>query len=220
MFIYLYSSGVLNSNADDFHVHVLSDSSGYFILGLKISKPSSDYIWKYLHSSSNAQWQEVTSVDSNVFAPLVWNNDQIFFIGLDSIKEAMHFYKITFGSSSVDWAKQMLWTSVCSLSSSEALLNSDNSQIYSFSTYGMEPSFVYFVTFYVSDGSVVGSKYASSISCSAVYGSVLSGSYLVATLYWSDPFILIFNTALSTFLIEKLSGYNLYCLSVDSQSGR
>ena len=173
-----------------------------------------------MHSSSNAQWQEVTSVDSNVFAPLVWNNDQIFFIGLDSIKEAMHFYKITFGSSSVDWAKQMLWTSVCSLSSSEALLNSDNSQIYSFSTYGMEPSFVYFVTFYVSDGSVVGSKYASSISCSAVYGSVLSGSYLVATLYWSDPYILIFNTALSTFLIEKLSGYNLYCLSVDSQSGR
>ena len=88
-------------------------------------------------------------------------------------------FKITFSSTSVDWADQIVCTSgTWSADASESLLSSDKSKIYSFFIFG--PSkYLYFVGLSVSDGKVTTTRYKSNISIENVKGSALNGDYVV-----------------------------------------
>ena len=67
----------------------------------------------------------------------------------------LFIYKITFGSTSVNWAKTMIcpsgsWTA----GFWESILSSDSTKIYSLFTYGSS-NYFYFTTFANSDGSIL-----------------------------------------------------------------
>ena len=75
--------------------------------------------------------------------------------------------------------------------------------------------------FSASSGSVIGSKYKSSITVSSVYGSALYGKYVVATIYaTSSNYILIYNTELSSFSIKLYSVNTLYSWDFETSTGR
>ena len=110
------------------------------------------------------------------------NSNQFFLLSRDKLSPYnLLLYKITFSTPSVDWANKMLcasgtWTTYLS----ESLLSSDSSTIYSFFIYG-STQYAYFASFLVSDGTVTGTRYKSSISWGYVFGSALSGGYVIAT---------------------------------------
>ena len=66
------------------------------------------------------------------------------------------------------------WTS----NDSESQLSADGTSIYLFFMYG-STNYLYFASLSTSTGSVIGTRYKSSISSSPIYGSALSGDYIV-----------------------------------------
>ena len=110
------------------------------------------------------------------------SSTQFFVVGTNiGVHPILQMYKITFGSSSVNWANQIgcSSTSAWSASLSESMLSSDGSTIYSFFTYGT-PLYLYFAGLSATSGSVTTTRYKSSISVSDVRGSALNGDYMVA----------------------------------------
>ena len=210
----LYSSSIRGGDIDT-EIHLLPDNSGYFV----ISKNSNSlpYLWKYLFStSSSAQWQQVNTISNYAYGQLMINNNEFFISGTDpATPYHLHYYKITFGNTAVDWANKMLWTSgTWSTSSSEVLLDISNSYIYNFSIYKNSSNYLYFVALALSDGSVVGSRYKSSVSCGSVYGSAQTGNYLVATVSSSSGLLVIVDKTTFTFTFRGFNGV-LFGAAVD-----
>ena len=141
-------------------------------------------------------------------------------MGTDFSSTSLHFYKLTFSNTLADWSNKIIWVDYCPTSASESLLNNDNSKIYSFPNYQIIQSYAYFITFSISNGSVLGSRYRSNISCSGIYGSVLSDSYVVVTALCQNAYLILFNTISSAFTIRMFSGTKLYSVGLDAYSGR
>ena len=115
----------------------------------------------------------------------------------------------------------MLWPSGSwSASYSESMLSSDKTTISSFYTYG-SPSYLYFASFSASDGSVISSRYKSTISLSYVWGATISGDYLVTTA-WSVNFwyLVILNKVSTQSSIRLFNGKDLFGWTIESSSGR
>ena len=146
-------------------------------------------------------------------------DSQFFILGLDQSTPNLHMYKITFGNTNADWANSITCSSgTWTLSQSESLLSTDKSKIYSFFTYGSN-LYLYFVTLLVSDGSVIGSRFKSSITCSNVFGSALNENYIFAAVECSSYYLLSFSISSLTFTMNTFSGY-LTGLGVEPLSGR
>ena len=177
-------------------------------------------IWKYLNSASTFSWIELPSIVNYSYSSMVFNNDYLFLIGKDiSTVTQFHMYKVSFSYSSYYWGKKLSWISDCSPSSSESLLSSDESKIYSLFILESTP-YAYFVTLSSIDGSVVGSRYKSSISWSYVLGSTKSGSYLLFLAYCSSTYnLFIYNTDSSTFSINSWTAY-LIGITTEPSSGK
>ena len=113
-----------------------------------------------------------------------------------------------------------MWTSSSwDVGYSESIESIDKTKIYSYFTYG--PSRIpYFITFLESDGSVVNTRYKSSLSWSAIYGSSVVEGYVGATFAWSYYYVIIYNLNASTFIVKQISGYLLLALGVDPLSKR
>ena len=172
-----YSSNI-NGNSQETSIHPLSDSTGYILFG-QFASQSRAYIWKQIVSPSvlNANCQYVPSIYQFSYAHLKITDTQVFFGGIDQSTTSFHFIKMTLGNSVVDWSNNLSWpTSSWNTFGSEALLSSDGTLIYSFVAYG-NPRKMYFITFNAASGAVVGNRYKSSVSMSAVFGSVLMGNY-------------------------------------------
>ena len=111
------------------------------------------------------------------------SNGQFFVLGASTTSPCkLLMYKITFSSTSVNWANQIACLSgTWSASYSESVLSSDGSIIYSFFTFGLLSTtrYLYFSGLTVSDGSVSTTRYKSSTFVSEVDGSALNGDYLV-----------------------------------------
>ena len=107
------------------------------------------------------------------------------------------------------------WT----ISWAESLLNSDSSLIYSFSVFG-NPLKIYFTTFLLSNGSVIGNRYKSGITWYSISGSVLSGNYIVTAVNLNPYSLLIYNVLTTQFTLYKFSGTFLGQISIDSSSER
>ena len=129
-------------------------------------------------SLSSAQCQTITSIRIG-FGYLMISNSQLFVLGTTPASPYnLQMLKITLLSTSVDWANQIACTGTWSASTSESLLSSDGSTIYSFFLFG-SPYYLYFWGLSVSSGSVVTTRYKSSAAMTYVQGSALSGDYVV-----------------------------------------
>ena len=150
------------------------------------------------------------------------SNSQFFILGATLASLAspynLQMYKITFSSTSVDWANQIVCPSLTwSASNSESILSSDRSKIYLFFIYG-SPKYLYFAGLSVSDGSVITSRYKSNAGVNYVQGSASNGDFLVASTS-SPTSVVIYCISSSTFTIKSFSDY-LNGLGVEPSSGR
>ena len=209
----------MNGLDHDTRVYPLDDSSGYYITG-KETTSNNAFIWKYLFvSQTNAYWQQIGAISNFAFGGLKINDSQIFILGTDSTNSILHYYKITFGNNFADWANQITNVGSWIISWAESLLNNDNSLIYSFSVFG-SPLRIYFTTFLVSNGSVIGNRYKSGIIWYSISGSVLSGNYIVTAVNLSPYSLLIYNVLTTQFTLYNFSGTFLGQISIDSSSER
>ena len=152
------------------------------------------------------------------------NDNQLFAIGsLLASAYTNYYFKFTFGNAAADWANKMQWlTGAWSTQLSETILSNDSSLIYAFFSYGLNPSYyIYFATFNVTSGIVVGTRYKSSISW-YVNKSTVTGIYVVVAVYCSSvSYLVIFNTSANSFTnMVTNSTIGLYDAKVDKSSGR
>ena len=199
----------------------MADLSGYFVTGRDSSASYCAIICKYSFSSSSAQCQKIISIN-NSFEFLKISDSQLFVLGVASASPyPLHMYKITFNSSSVNWANQIAWTSgTWSTSLSESVLSSDGSTIYSFFTFGASStSNLYFCGQTLSDGNVIATRYKSSTVVSDIWGSALNGDYVVATTF-SPASLVMYSISSSTFIIKFFSSDALYGWGVEPSSSR
>ena len=130
-----------------------------------------------------------------------------------------YYYKVTFGNTPVDWASKVLWSTGSWYSYfSEMLVDSTNTNLYCFSSFGSGNRYLHFITLAVADGSLVGSHYISSQEWYEVYGSAQTGVHLVVTIYCGTYTLLNINTSTNTFSTWIFSG-NLIGLAFDLPSG-
>ena len=111
------------------------------------------------------------------------SNSQFFVLGAaPSSPNNLQIYKITFLSTSVNWANQIVCnTGKWSASNSESVLSSDGSTVYSFFTFGAtsSTSYIYFCGLSVSDGSITTTRFKSDTTVYYAYGSALNGDYVI-----------------------------------------
>ena len=100
-----YSTGISGINSD-IKTWPLTDLSGYFVIGY--NSTSIAKICKYTFSSSSAQCQSITNINTG-YGHLMVSNNQFFVLGSASASpNNLNLYKITFSSTSVDWANQIV----------------------------------------------------------------------------------------------------------------
>ena len=128
---------------------------------------------------------------------------------------------LTYGSTSVSWAKKIV-TSGGVINSASSVYSSDGSKIYTLlDAYNSGVVNLYFMTFLSSDGSVSGSRYKSNLNVNDMYGSTLNGDYLVTiALVSSTYYIAIINVSTYSFASKQYSGTVLNHIGFESYSGR
>ena len=105
--------------------------------------------------------------------------------------------RITFGNLPVDWSmKTVCPGGTWNVGASEGILSADGSKIHIFYIYD-NLNYLYFVTLKFADGTVLSSRYKSTLLWSYVYGSALSGDYIAANAKCSSPYLVLFNTKIS-----------------------
>ena len=194
----------------------MDDNSGYFIIGYDASNVAS--ICKYIFSSSSSQCQSITNIKTG-YAQLMISSTQFFVLGTSTSTSDLYMYKLTFSVTTVNWANKILcpsgsWTSTYS----ESILSAENLTIYSLFIY--ESSWrLYFAALSASDGSVVATRYKSSVYVGAVYGSALNGDYLAAATSSANA-LLLYSISTSIFTIKSASTISFIELWVEPLSGR
>ena len=103
---------------------------------------------------------------------------------------------------------------------SESVMSNDMSKIFSFLAYSDSLSNIYFTTFKTLDGSILGTKYKTTISWSSAFSSVVNGDNVIATLLCTQYYLVIYNVASDSFTFKSFSNGFLYGLGVESGSGR
>ena len=152
------------------------------------------------------------------------SDTELFLLGINPTSKNLHAYKVSFSTGSVNWANSITCSSgTWSIGMSYSVTNSDNSLIYSFFPYGLTSSSLYlhFITFAASDGSIVGSRYKSSVVLDGVYGLTKFGDYIIPAISsGTSYYLMIYNTASSTFIYKKMSAYYIYGVAYETQTGR
>ena len=149
-------------------------------------------------------------------------NDSQFFISGYEPASTYHFhmYKVTFGNTAVDWANKVSWASgTCDAGYSSSILNFDGSLIYSLYAFG-STRYLYFISLSITDGSIVDSRYKSSISWSEAWGILINGDYLVFSVICSTPQLFVFNLKTSEFKLKSFTGDFIFQLLNDPANQR
>ena len=202
---------------------MLSDNSGYYVIQLYTDL--TPHVLKYLFSSPTTnQHYKINSMYYVSLGTLMISDTELFWITLTSASpHNPMLIKLTFANTSADWAKQMSCSSTsCSIWFSCSLLSTDKSKIYTLFPYNQSSNYnIYISSFETSDGTIVGNRYQSTAWSSSyiVYGSVLSGDNIVATLYWTAYYLAIYNIPSDSFTFKSFSG-NLYDVATKSGSSR
>ena len=150
------------------------------------------------------------------------SSNQFYFLHSDNLSPYhLYMHKITFGSISSDWTNMMLCPSgIWEVSFSETVLDSSRSIIYSFFLYGASSKYIYFASLLASDGSVIRSRYKSSISFTSIYGATQKDGYLITIGKGSNTHLIIFEKETSSFILKKFFGDFLRCSTGDPTSER
>ena len=168
-------------------------------------------------SPSSSECQQISNIYQYAYGQLKISDSSMFMLGVDPYSPyQLHLYRHTFGRTSPDWSLKQSWLSgTWTKFYSESLLVS--SSIYAFFPYGTSSvSYVYMAVISLSDGSV-NNRHKSSIICSFVYGSGVSGDYIAASVQWSSTYyLLMFNRATNLFDIKTFSGTSLYGIGLDT----
>ena len=201
-------------------INILSDNSGYLISShsYNTNYPS---ICKYLFSASSDQWQQINIFSSYSYGELMINDNQVFASGCDpNSPRHVHFLKITVGNTPVDWSTRMNWDNTgWHLDYSEWQLDNSSTYIYSLiEFYNSSTHYLYFLTFYVSDGSLVGSRYRSSTDLGYIYGSARVGNYLLVITQYN--YLVLINVNTLSITIKRFSSMsNQWGAVGDASSG-
>ena len=181
----------------------MSNNTGLYLISKNRSSLKVN-IWRLMYSpSAIADCQEVSNMDGFCYAQVMLSDSSFFFQALDTNTYYLRVLKMTYRSTSADWAYYVacpdpIWTT----KRGEAATNSDSSLIYLLFVNGKKGThFVYFVTLSSTNGSVVGSRYKSSLDCSTVFDTGVYGDYLFATLQCSKySKLMIYNTYTNAFI--------------------
>ena len=190
---YYFSTGFVGSFSD-ISINAFSDNLGYYIaLG---SADSTPYIFKYIFPHRNCLYQHLVGLKFYIHDTLLLGTDQFFSTARNTLLEA-NFIKFTFGGLNADWANLMnwpayQWTSIIS----KSLVSNDNTTIHSLYNFG---GTVYYTAFSISDGSVVGTGYKSNRLWSDSYRLILYGEYIITSVFWTSPYLMLFNLSTSQF---------------------
>ena len=198
----------MDGSSESVKIFTLSDSSGYFISGRNIALNSA-LVWRYIISASPlTSCQAISTFGTFAKDYYKISDSQLFLIGSEpSSPYSLLLYKYAFGNTFTDWVSKMSWQSgIWAVHTAETMISSDNLKIYSFYLYGSVNVYIYFVTLSVSDGSVLGSRYKSSIAWSNIYGSKINGDYLLVNTNWVGQFITFVNTATSVIVNRAFAG--------------
>ena len=150
------------------------------------------------------------------------SQNQLILIGGNKTNKNLQMYKLTFSSTSVDWINKVVCSSgSCYTGISEMTLSSDASIIYTFYSFGSISSpYIYFTSFSVSTGSVIGTIYKSSISDNDIYiyiySLTLNNDYLICI---TSGMVITYKISTSTFHI-KYPANSYVRSSFDQTSGQ
>ena len=187
-------SSAIDGRSHWIKTHVLSDNSGYYIIG-RNSGTNIATICKFTFSSpSSSQWQQIGTISNYEPGQLMLSDTKFFFFGVDSSSPySLHLWTANFGGTSVNWANIMSCPSgTWDIYDAESLINSNKSKIYSFFTFG-STYYLYFASFSTSNGNVIDSRYKSSINWNGVIGSALQTNYIIVTIECSSAYYLMIN---------------------------
>ena len=197
----------------------MSDNTGYY---LALHRPSNNpSIWKYLISFDSVNCIDFSTIIDYSYCHSMINNDQLFLLGIDSsIKSDIHFYKVTFSSNTVNWGNKMSLLSINSYPLfSESQISNDYSKIYALFPFEAT-SYLFFLTFNANDGSIIGSKYKSSMSWDFVFGSTKNSDYLLFSALCSPIYALIlYNTNTLTFSYKNCDFF-MNGMTIELSTGR
>ena len=195
----------------------MSNNMDYYI---NLSSNNQAAIWKYFASSSQYKCYDFSQISKTFNGCLMRSDDQLFLMGKDaSTSTLFHTYMINFSTNSYNWANTISCSTDCSINLQESIQSSDNSKIYSLFLLELSPN-AYFITLNSSDGSVVGSRYKSSIGWSSDVGSARNGDNLVFSVKWYQPYnLFIYNTNSSTFSIISWNS-NLYGMITEPSTNK
>ena len=149
----------------------MSDGSGYYIITNYFNAGATN-LWKYLFTNStNVSWQ--LRISSFEDCSLLINHSAIFLIEESISDTVLYLYKVVPGSTTFDWIKTINWPgSWWYRDRGEAVLSQDSAKIYSYFSYG-SLTVNHFTTFNVTDGSLISSKYISTVSNWCINGLYL-----------------------------------------------
>ena len=109
--------------------------------------------YRYLFSSStSATCQDIPTLKDYAYSQIQLSQSTFVIHGISPTSPYnLHFYDITFGSTSANWANKIVWpTASCTSAESEMLLSADGTKIYSFFTYGDSSAwYPHFVTVFL-----------------------------------------------------------------------
>ena len=211
---------------DDTKVHVLSDNSGYYVI--QRYTDNIPHVLKYLFSSPNTvQDFKINGMYYYAVGTLMISDTELFGIITNTIapRNAV-FVKLTFASTpAASWAKQIGCSSGWNTWCSSTLLSLNKSKIYSLFSYQQSLIWnIYFKAINSSDGTTLGNSYRSSAWTSNpyVFGSVLNGDYLTATIICpGSTYLLIYNIPTDSFVFREFPvGNNLRDCAFESTTGR
>ena len=182
-----------------------------------------NYYFLYLFSTpSTTQCQKFPDQSQILYGQLKLTDDSFFIISYDeSVPYSLHLYKATFLASNSDWILKIACPSLsCTGSSSESLLSSDSSKIYTFFIYGGSTHYLYHAALAVADGAMVSSRYRSDVECVGVIGSAMRGNNIIATVKWSTSGLMMFDLITGIFNFKTITGTTLYGWGVEQSTGR
>ena len=132
----------------------------------------------------------------------------------------MFMYKVTYSSTSVNWASQIACITMWASTYSGSMLSEDKSIIYLYFMFGTSSSYIYlyFAALSASTGASIGTRYKSSTYMNYVFGSILKGDYILVTTDVPNSLV-IYSLSASTFIIKTFANKN-YCLGIEPSSGR
>ena len=131
----------------------------------------------YTFSTSSNQCQVITGIYQG-FGHLMISQTKFFLLGVPTSSPGnLLMFKITFSATAVDWANQIV--SSGNAWYSESRLSLDSQTIFSFFLYGTPSYNLFFAALSPSSGSATSTRYRSSITVAKIWGTALTGDYVV-----------------------------------------